>query len=63
MNPTAATLAKIFIEALQNSRRADTSRVRIAVNLPATQATATSESEYTVTVADDGVGIADPPSC
>ena len=60
----AATLADIFAETLQNSRRAGATRVRIAVAGTAarTDATAphTGETPLTVTVADDGAGIADP---
>ena len=53
----AATLADIFAETLQNSRRAGASRVQISVSeLAAT----TGESPLVVTVADDGSGIADP---
>ena len=60
----AATLSEILVEALQNSRRAGAARVRIAVAAPAAQpddaATGTGEAPLTVTVADDGSGIADP---
>ncbi len=60
----AATLAEILVEALQNSRRAGATRVHIAVAAPAARpdeaATETSETQYTVTVSDDGAGIADP---
>ena len=60
----AATLAEIFVEALQNSRRADATRVRISVAMSATRpddtATQTDRAPLTVTVADDGSGIADP---
>ena len=56
----AATLSEIFIEALQNSRRAGATRVRIAVSLSPTQAIMTVKTEHIVTVADDGTGIADP---
>ena len=53
----AATLADIFAETLQNSRRAGAARVRISVSAP----TVTSgETPLTVTVSDDGAGIADP---
>ena len=55
-----ATLAEIFIEALQNSRRAGATRVRISVGQPAPQAAETGETECIVSVADDGAGIADP---
>ena len=53
----AATLADIFAETLQNSRRADATRVRISVSAPPVT---TGETPLTVTVSDDGTGIADP---
>ena len=60
----AATLADIFAETLQNGRRADATRVRISVSaptaLPDEIAAATGETPLTVTITDDGVGIADP---
>ncbi len=60
----AATLADIFAETLQNSRRADATRVRISVSAPAARAEGTApeagETPLTVTVSDDGAGIADP---
>ncbi len=60
----AATLADIFTETLQNSRRAGATRVRIAVAATAARpdetATGTGETPLLVTVADDGAGIADP---
>ena len=60
----AATLADIFAETLQNSRRAGATRVRIAVSpspgLTAEESADGSESALTVTIADDGSGIADP---
>ena len=60
----AATLADIFAETLQNSRRAGATRVRIAVSpspgLAAEGSADGSESALTVTIADDGAGIADP---
>ena len=60
----AATLAEILVEAMQNSRRAGATRVRIAVAGPAvrldeTDAT-TGDTPLTVTISDDGAGIADP---
>ncbi len=56
----AATLADIFAETLQNSRRADAARVRIAVaGLPG-RAAEPRGTQFTVTVSDDGAGIADP---
>ena len=60
----AATLADIFAETLQNSRRADATRVRISVSAstvrPDDIAPATGETPLIVTIADDGAGIADP---
>ena len=60
----AATLADIFAETLQNSRRAGAARVRISVSAPTarpdqTDAT-TGDTPLTVTISDDGAGIADP---
>ena len=55
----AATLADIFAETLQNSRRAGATRVRIAVS-GSSGAPDAAEPYFTVTVADDGAGIADP---
>ena len=51
----AATLADIFAETLQNSRRAGATRVRISVS-----AATAGKTPLTVTIADDGAGIADP---
>ncbi len=48
----AAGLPDIFTETLQNSRRAGATRVRVAVT--------GSDGNLTVTVTDDGTGIADP---
>ena len=60
----AATLADIFAETLQNSRRADAARVRISVSAPTARpdetAAAPDETPLTVTITDDGAGIADP---
>ena len=60
----AATLADIFAETLQNSRRADAARVRISVSASTARsddiAATTGETPLTVTVSDDGAGIADP---
>ena len=56
----AATLTEIFTELLQNARRADAARVRIVVERAADDPDRSSESQFTVTVADDGSGIADP---
>ena len=60
----AATLADIFAETLQNSRRADATRVRISVSAstvrPDETAAATGETPFTVTITDNGAGIADP---
>ena len=50
----AAGLADIFTETLQNSRRAGAMRVRVSVTGPA------DTGPLTVTVTDDGAGIADP---
>ena len=50
----AATLADIFAEILQNSRRAGATRVRVTLTGPA------DTGPLTVTVTDDGTGIADP---
>ncbi len=49
----AATLAEIFTEVLQNARRAGASRVHVTL-------TEASDGPLTVTVSDDGAGIADP---
>ena len=60
----AATLADIFAETLQNSRRAGAARVRIAVSVPPGQpgeiSAGTGETPFAVTISDDGSGIADP---
>ena len=60
----AATLADIFAETLQNSRRAGAARVRISVAAPIARpdeiAATTGETPLTVTISDDGAGIADP---
>ena len=56
----AATLAEIFAEALQNSRRAGATRVRIAVCQPPPHGAETGDPQFTVTISDDGTGIADP---
>ena len=60
----AATLADIFAETLQNSRRAGAARVRISVAAlttpPDETAAATGDTPFTVTVSDDGEGISDP---
>ena len=53
----AATLADIFAETLQNSRRAGATRVRVSV---ASLAAPPGETPLAVTIADDGSGIADP---
>ena len=49
----AATLADIFTETLQNSRRAGATRVRVTLTGPA------DTGPLTVAVTDDGTGIAD----
>ena len=57
------TLADIFTEALQNSRRAGAARIRIAVAALTGRPHETAgagDVQYTVTIADDGMGIADP---
>ena len=57
------TLADIFSEGLQNSRRAGATHIRISVAAPTAQPSdvaATGETPLTVTIADDGQGIADP---
>ena len=51
----AAGLADVFTEALQNSRRAGATRVRIDID-----ASEDTPGAFTVTVTDDGAGIADP---
>ena len=54
---------EIFLEALQNSRRAGATRVRVAVETltkPSGHAPEPSEPRLAVTVTDDGAGIADP---
>ena len=60
----ASTLSDAMTEALQNSRRAGATRVRIAIDTltdrPAQYAPATDGTRLTVTIADDGAGIADP---
>ena len=57
----AATAGEILAELLQNSRRADATRVRVTVAAPdAETAAATGEPPLTVTISDDGAGIADP---
>ena len=60
----AATLADIFAETLQNSRRAGATRVRISVSAATTRTDGNSpeagETPLTVTISDDGSGIADP---
>ena len=60
----AATLAEILVEALQNSRRAGGTRVRIAVTATAARpdepAATSGDTPLIVTIADDGMGIPDP---
>jgi len=60
----AATLADIFAETLQNSRRAGATRVGITVAATEGHVTpsnsAAGGTSLTVTVSDDGAGIADP---
>ena len=54
----ASTLSDVLTETLQNSRRAGATRVRIAVAALADRSAA--EPRFSVTIADDGSGIADP---
>ena len=60
----ASTLSDAITEALQNSRRAGATRVRIAIGTLtdhlADDTPDTGETRLTVTIADDGSGIADP---
>ena len=60
----ASTLADVMTEALQNSRRAGATSVLIAIDTltdqPADNTPDTGETRLTVTLADDGSGIADP---
>ena len=60
----ASTLSDVMTEALQNSRRGGATRVRIAIDTltdqPADNTPDTGETRLTVTIADDGSGIADP---
>ena len=51
----AAGLADVFTETLQNSRRAGATRVRVTID-----ASEDAPGALTVTVTDDGAGIADP---
>ena len=56
-------LNEILLEALQNSRRAGATRVRVTAKTltqPADCAPEPSETRLTVTITDDGAGIADP---
>ena len=53
----ASTLTDAFIETLQNARRSGATGVRVTVGTHAGQP---AETLLTVTVADDGAGIADP---
>ncbi len=59
----AATLADIFAETLQNSRRAGATGVRVSVCATEEHVTASNsaagQTPHTVTVSDDGAGIAD----
>ena len=60
----ASTLTDAFIETLQNARRSGATRVRVTVGTPAGEPAARAperpETRLTVTVTDDGAGIADP---
>ena len=51
----AAGLADVFTEALQNSRRAGATRVRVTID-----ASEDTPGALSVTLTDDGAGIADP---
>ena len=53
-------LSDAFLETLQNSRRAGATRVRIAVSQSAPHGAETGDPQFTVTISDDGTGIADP---
>ena len=53
-------LSDAFLEALQNSRRAGATRVRIAVGRSVSHGAETGDPQFTVTISDDGTGIADP---
>ena len=54
----ASTLADVLTETLQNSRRGGATGVRISVGTLTDQPGG--ETRFTVTIADDGTGIADP---
>ena len=54
----ASTLADVLTEALQNSRRGGATGVRISVGTLTDRPGG--ETRFTVTIADDGTGIADP---
>ena len=60
----ASTLTDAFIEALQNARRSGATRIRVTVGTPAGEPAARAperpETRLTVTVTDNGAGIADP---
>jgi len=60
----SSSLYEIFVETLQNARRAGATRVRVtvgtAVGQPAGNTPEPSETPLTVTVTDDGAGIEDP---
>ena len=56
----AAKLADALTELLQNSRRADATRVRITVTAATAKTPESGDRQCVVTVADDGEGIADP---
>ncbi len=60
----ASTLTDAFIETLQNARRSGATRVRVTVGTlagePAARTPERPETRLTVTVSDDGAGIADP---
>ena len=54
----ASTLSDVMTETLQNSRRAGAAQVRITVGTLADRSSG--EPRFSVTIADDGAGIADP---
>ena len=62
----SSSLSDVFTETLQNARRSGATRVRVTVGTatghPGNGAAKPSETPLTVTVTDDGAGIADPAS-
>ena len=53
-------ISDIFLEVLQNSRRASATRVRITISVPPGQPAGSGETPLAVTIADNGCGITDP---